>query len=58
MNTNRDRVISVVLTDEDWKALLQVHPQPAQWIRERIQESIDASRADLAHETPQNVAQC
>ena len=31
----RERVISVVLTDEEWKALLRLQPQPVAWLRER-----------------------
>lgn len=58
MNMTRERVISVVLTDEDWKAFLQVHPQPVRWIRERIQESIEASRAEVPAEAQERVAQC
>jgi len=37
---DREHVISVVLSDEDWKAFLELHPQPVVWLRERIQETI------------------
>jgi hypothetical protein len=37
---DREHVISVVLSDEEWKAFLRVHPQPVIWLRERIQETI------------------
>ena len=39
----RERVISVVLSDEEWKALLRVQPQPVAWLRERISELITAT---------------
>ena len=39
---DREHVISVVLTDEDWKAFLQIQPEPVSWLRERIQERIAA----------------
>ncbi len=41
---DRDYVISVVLNNEDWKAFLQVQPEPVNWLRERIRESIEAAR--------------
>ena len=37
---DREHVISVVLSDADWKAFLARHPQPVVWLRERIQETI------------------
>jgi hypothetical protein len=41
---DREHVISVVLNTEDWKAFLQVQPEPVNWIKERIQERINADR--------------
>lgn len=35
-----NRVISVVLSDEEWQALIRVQPQPVAWLRERIGEVI------------------
>lgn len=58
MNMSREHVISVVLTDEDWRAFLQAHPQPVRWIRERIQESIAASRTQATEARAERVAQC
>lgn len=58
MKMSREHVISVVLTDEDWKAFLQAHPQPVRWIRERIQESIAASQTESADARSEHVAQC
>ena len=40
MDTSRERVISIVLNEEEWQALVRLHPQPVTWLRERIQESI------------------
>ena len=42
------RVISVVLSDEEWKALLRVQPQPVAWLRERISEVITSESARSA----------
>ena len=40
METTRERVISIVLNEQEWQAFVSVHPQPVVWLRERIQESI------------------
>jgi hypothetical protein len=48
MNSPRDHVISVVLSDEEWKALLRVQPQPVAWLRERISEAITSESAPPA----------
>ena len=44
MHDDRDHVISVVLNHEEWKEFLKLQPQPVDWLRERIQETISASR--------------
>jgi hypothetical protein len=41
---NREHVISLVLSNEEWKAFVQVQPEPVSWLKERIQERIAASR--------------
>lgn len=40
METTRERVISIVLNEEEWQAFVAVHPQPVVWLRQRIQETI------------------
>ena len=42
MEISPERVISVVLNEDQWQAFIRLHPQPVVWLRERIQESIDA----------------
>lgn len=32
----RDRVISIVLSEQEWQAFVQSHPQPVEWIRQQI----------------------
>jgi hypothetical protein len=41
---DREHVISVVLSTEDWKALLEVQPDAVNWIKQRIQERIGEDR--------------
>ena len=48
---DRDHVISLVLTEADWKAFLQVQPQPVAWLRERIAEVIATSKTTPAAST-------
>ena len=43
MSDPRDHVISVVLSDEEWKAFLRLQPQPVAWLRERITEAITSA---------------
>lgn len=57
MHDDRDHVISVVLTHDDWKEFVRLQPQPATWLRERIQEMIAASRPQATQsETPARLA--
>lgn len=37
-----NRVISISLNEQDWQALMRLHPQPVLWLREKIQESLRA----------------
>jgi hypothetical protein len=36
----RERVISVSLNESEWQAFVRLHPQPVNWLREQIQQSI------------------
>ena len=40
METSRERVISISLNEAEWQAFIRLHPQPVDWLRERIQETI------------------
>ncbi len=40
MEISRERVISIVLNEQEWQNLVRRHPQPVAWLRERIQETI------------------
>ena len=44
MTPNTDRVISISLPDEVWRAFTQANPEPISWLKARIQESIDSAR--------------
>jgi hypothetical protein len=51
MDADREHVISVVLKHDDWKEFVKLQPQPAVWLRERIQEMI-AAQAALRSQAP------
>jgi hypothetical protein len=40
MTTSREHVISIVLSEEDWQAFIRVQPEPVEWLRERIRETV------------------
>ena len=45
---SRERVISIVLSEQEWQAFVRTHPQPVEWIRAQIlQESASPIAASL-----------
>lgn len=52
MAPSPDRVISIALTDDVWRAFTAVQPEPVSWLKSRILESIETSR-DGATAPPQ-----
>jgi hypothetical protein len=40
MSTERDRVLSIVLSEAEWQAFVARHPQPIVWLRERIRDEV------------------
>jgi hypothetical protein len=40
MGTERDRVISITLSEAEWQAFVARHPQPVLWLRERIRDEV------------------
>jgi hypothetical protein len=40
MTTERDRVISITLSEAEWRAFVTRHPQPVDWLRERIRNEV------------------
>jgi len=43
MASDRDRVISISLSEAEWRAFVAQHPQPVMWIQDRIREQLRAS---------------
>ena len=46
MQADREHVVSVVLTHQEWEEFLKLQPQPSMWLRERIQDVIAEARKD------------
>ena len=40
MTIERDRVISITLSEAEWRAFVTRHPQPVDWLRERIRSEV------------------
>jgi hypothetical protein len=40
MSHERERVISVTLSEEEWQAFVARQPQPVNWLRDRIREEV------------------
>jgi hypothetical protein len=42
MSNERERVISISLSEAEWQAFVARQPQPVHWIRERIRDEVQA----------------
>jgi hypothetical protein len=41
-----ERVITLAISDADWKALRAVQPEPVDWLKKTIRDAIDRGAAD------------
>jgi hypothetical protein len=44
MGTERDRVISITLSEAEWQAFVARQPQPVTWLRDRIRDEVRTSQ--------------
>lgn len=56
MSPSPDRVISIALTDDVWRAFTEVQPEPVSWLKSRILETIEAARGERGAATHQKTA--
>jgi hypothetical protein len=58
MNSERDHVISISLTEVEWQAFVACQPKPVDWLRARIFEAVAASsrKEPQGHLSPQPLA--
>jgi hypothetical protein len=52
MSNERDRVISITLSESEWQAFVARQPQPVVWLREQIRSQVETET-----ETPQQETQ-
>jgi hypothetical protein len=52
MGTERDRVISITLSESEWQAFVARQPQPVQWLRERIRDEAQVTPSDRQQAQP------
>lgn len=52
MTPDTERVISIALSDEDWRAFMRVQPEPVLWLKARIRESIASSHSAAPNAPP------
>jgi hypothetical protein len=52
MNTDRDRVISISLSESEWQAFTARHPQPVNWLRDRILTELQGGQSAELQEAP------
>ena len=48
MSAERDRVISINLSEEEWRAFVARQPQPVDWLRAQIRSEVERLRQDAA----------
>ena len=46
MAMERDRVISISLTEAEWRAFIARQPQPVDWLRARILDEVEGKLRD------------
>jgi hypothetical protein len=46
MGTERDRVISITLSETEWQAFVARQPQPVTWLRDRIRDEVKAEQRE------------
>lgn len=45
-----ERVISIAISEADWKALRTIQPEPVDWLKNKIRETVEEARQAAARE--------
>ena len=48
MSNERERVISITLSESEWQAFVARQPQPVSWLRDRIRDEVSTPTSDGA----------
>ena len=43
MSNERDRVISITLSEAEWQAFVARQPQPVDWLRQQIRSQVEVA---------------
>ena len=43
MSNDRDRVISITLSEAEWQAFVARQPQPVDWLRQQIRSQVEVT---------------
>jgi hypothetical protein len=46
MSNERERVISITLSEAEWQAFVARQPQPVAWLRDRIRDEVSTRPSD------------
>jgi hypothetical protein len=52
MGNERDRVISITLSEAEWQAFVARQPQPVDWIREQIRSQVVETKPERKESQP------
>ncbi|HEY3128575.1 MAG TPA: hypothetical protein VGL91_03895 [Acidobacteriota bacterium] len=44
MEIGNERIITITLSESDWRAFLNIQPQPVAWLKQKIQEQLTQAR--------------
>jgi hypothetical protein len=56
MSNERERVISITLSEAEWQAFIARQPQPVHWLREQIRAEAGTTSGEETHEQTQTAA--
>jgi hypothetical protein len=43
-----ERVISISISEADWKTLRSIQPEPVDWLKDKIRETVEQARQTTA----------
>jgi hypothetical protein len=43
-----ERVISISISESDWKTLRSIQPEPVDWLKDKIRETVEQARQTSA----------
>jgi hypothetical protein len=50
-----ERVISISISEADWKTLRSIQPEPVDWLKDKIRETVEQARKSVAASDAQGV---